>query len=433
MNTALTKRKLDYSSFPVLLMAMALLRGALDLAYLGFINPVYEEHFLSFKYNYNPTQYFLSWLCYLLCSVTLRGRLIEFVDFFLLFTVIILIAPITSVWGMDVQRPIEPLAATLFAFFILLIFSRSRIIKAPYFPTIKNSRIFLLIISWILVAFLITWFIYSGGASTLNFDPNKVYLFREANSKIVDVGFLAYLNLWVQKFFIIFLIVYSLYKRQFLVLVLLLIIQVFFYGVTTHKIILFLPLMSIGVWYYFRRTDNLATLPMVIFIVIVLAYTIYKYYGIEMPAAMLIRRTFYVPAGMTFEWFSFFSENPMVYWSDEALSLLFEYPYDRPIPYVVGITLENEDLAANNGLVSAGYAHAGWFGIFIYALVLGYIVRIINVFCRKGIPLWMALALTIGPIKTALTDSDLLTSITSHGLLFSVIIIILFRNRGASD
>ncbi|MCW8965550.1 MAG: hypothetical protein OQK82_02520 [Candidatus Pacearchaeota archaeon] len=432
-NTSFVDSIVFLSSFKAFLIMIVIFRISLDYVYVGFVSPVYIDSYLSFKLDFNIQQYVLSWLLFLPGLIIVNYKLTKFSEYFFLSAILALIAPLTSIYGLDASKPMLPVVTTIGSIFLVYLISNGSFIKVPQVPYFRNSQNIIVYLSWLLVFYLIIWYVISGAASNINFDPTKVYAFRDVNSKITDVGFLAYLNLWVYKFFTIFLVSYYLYRRRIYYVILLLCIQLLFYGVSAHKGVVFLPLLAISVWYYFRLTNRLIIIPIIYLLVIFISYAIYVLFEYELIAAMLIRRAFYVPAGLTFEWFDFFTTNEHVYWSDKILSYFIQYPYELNIPHTVGEHLLSTELGANNGYVSSAYAHAGIWGVIIYSLILGYIIKLFNVIGRKGIPLWFMLAITVGPLRAVLTSSDLLTAIVSHGLMIAFFILILFRSSKASN
>ena len=124
-----------------------------------------------------------------------------------------------------------------------------------------------------------------------------------------------------------------------------------------------------------------------------------------------------------------FRSNPNVYWSNSVLSSFLNYPYDISLTRVIGRSLGEENMSANNGFISSGYAHAGLYGVFLYSLIIGIILRFINDVTYKSIPLWFAVALTIIPLKKLLTSSDLLVTMLTHGFIVAIIIILFVRLR----
>lgn len=428
-STTMKKKKSILGSYSLFLFSFILFRIGLDYVYINFVNPIYEYDFLSFKIEYSIDRYLSSWLLFIPCLLIINHRLTRFSDYFFSSATLSLIAPLTTIYGMDINKPIYPLIATQLSIFTIYTISRSRFFVIPKIPFFKNSLNILVFSSWGLVIFLVFWFVISGAVYNINFNPKLVYEFRDLNSEIIDIGLLAYLNLWIYKFFTIFLISYSLYKGKYITVIFLLLIQLFFYGITAHKITFFLPFFAISIWLYFRNSNLLIVMPVGYSCILAVSYSFYAIWDIQDVAAMLIRRVFFVPAAMTFEWFDFFSSMPDMLWADKVLSLFIDNPYDKPLPYVIGEHLLSPELAANNGYVSSGYAHAGIYGIIIYSFILGYVVKFFDVVSRQGVPLWLVIALSAGPFRTAMTDSDLLTTLLSHGLFISMIIVVLFRAK----
>ena len=415
---------------PVLfIISVMAFRASLDYMYIRFLSPIYTDSFLSFRLEYELGQYLLSWVVYLFPLAILKHRLNKFSDFIILLFMLSLVAPLTSEYGLYATKSIYPVLVTIGSMFVIYTISRFGLFKAPRVPYYRNGRRFIIILSWTFVVLLIIWYAVSGGASNINFDPSKVYEFREDNSKITDIGVLAYFNLWVYKFFTIFLVSYALYKKNILVVLLLLAIQLFFYGVNAHKITIFLPFIAISIWFYFRNNELLVVVPLSYIAIVFIAYWVYLFFNDDLAGALLIRRAFFVPAGLTFEWFDYFLKSPHVFWSDKVLAPFIDNPYERSIPLVVGEHLLGPKLAASNGFISSGFAHAGIWGVLIYSVLLGYVIKFMDMLGRTGVPLWFLLALTVGPLRTVLIDSDLLTAFVSHGMLLSIVILILFRSK----
>jgi hypothetical protein len=73
--------------------------------------------------------------------------------------------------------------------------------------------------------------------------------------------------------------------------------------------------------------------------------------------------------------------------------------------------------------------HAGISGIIIYSLVTGIVLKIIDSLTFKVIPLWLSLATISIPSLILITSADLPTTLLSHGLLPSIILLYLLRNN----
>ncbi|PTB96370.1 hypothetical protein C9994_07730 [Marivirga lumbricoides] len=145
------------------------------------------------------------------------------------------------------------------------------------------------------------------------------------------------------------------------------------------------------------------------------------------PVSLFVRRVLFVPADLTYDYFMFFFENPHVHWSNSVLSGFLPYPYDQGIAKLIG-EFNGSGAAANNGFISSGFAHAGLMGVIFYSFVFAIFVIMLEKY-SNGLPLWFSISVTVVPLRSAIVSSDLFTVILTHGLLVTLIIILLFRNN----
>jgi fructose-specific phosphotransferase system IIC component len=96
---------------------------------------------------------------------------------------------------------------------------------------------------------------------------------------------------------------------------------------------------------------------------------------------------------------------------------------------MIGRFIGREGMGANNGYVSHGFAHAGYFGVIIYSIILGLLLKLIDDMTYNKLPLWFSISLSIAPLRTVLINSDLFTTMLTHGLFISLIIIFLSRSN----
>jgi len=395
------------------------------VSYINFLFPVYGDSFLSFDLKISLNHYVISWLFFAVSLFLIKDKLSSLSDFFFLLFVIMQISPITSIYGLDYKKDIFPLAATIGSIFIIFFILKIRIKKVSI-PRFTNSNIFLLIFSCVLIGYLVIWSIFSGANQNINFDFRKVYEFRSVNSQLLDIGFMSYVNIWSYKIFTLFVMCYFLQKKNFFLVLLLILVQTYFYGVTAHKAVFFYPFLCIVIYYAFHKRSKSIYFLLFMFFIIMISLLIFIVFSWHWPATMMIRRIFFVQPRLTFEWFAFFANNPHVFWSNKILSHFLSYPYAHgvEIPYIVGEHLLGPELCANNGFISSGYAHAGIWGVIFYAIILGFILRVFDSITSRGIPFWFVLSLTATPLW-ALGASDLFTVLLSHGLLVAFFILLL--------
>ncbi|MEQ9544797.1 MAG: hypothetical protein RIK85_02165 [Marinobacter sp.] len=407
----------------VFVVLLVLYRLALDLCYYFAIVPNYG--YMGFESDIVFSSYLVSLLIYVMVLPSLSLTITRLSDFYLLFFVLSFIAPLSSFYGLS-GSPLYPLFLSVIVFLIFYVLTRRSVYQIfPAFPVLIEGKIISVFGSFVLVAFLIFWYFYSGATKYLNLDISKVYEFREDSAELANIGFLAYLNSWIYQVINLFLISVCLLKKRYFVFLILLLVQIFFFAVTGHKSLLFYPFLIFGVFYYFSGRSGT---PMIVFLLlslVVLSALIFFVFDNIWPVSLLVRRVLFIPSTLTYDYFSFFSANEMLYWSNSIFSSFFEYPYDKSLPKLIG-EFNGTDSGANNGFISSGYAHAGFFGVIFYTFIFSFAVLALEKFSSK-LPLWFAIALTVVPLRTAIISSDLFTVLLTHGLLLTLVLVFLYR------
>ncbi len=400
-------------------------RLLLDISYLNVVSPLYK--YAGFHVNFSVGQYGLSWLLYLVAFIFGKDRLLKVSDYFFLTALLSVIAPLTSLFGLDRLRPIFPVLVVIVSILIIYTITRIKVFSFSRLPTVKNGRRLAIFISLLFVLFLLAWYCMSGVKYNLDF--SKVYEFRENNAKLSSIGVLAYTNNWTYKIFNIFLITFALHYKKYLLLLLLLSFQVYFFAASAHKGVLFLPFIILSVYYYFRKTNSLTILPVAFTGILLITFASYYLLNDIWLSSLFSRRLFFIPAHLTFVYFDFFSENPQIYWSNSVLSNFTTYPYDLSMSHVVGRYLGDEGMGANNGFIASGFAHAGLFGVILYSLIIGFILRFINDITYNILPIWLAVGISVVPLRNLLISSDLFAVMLTHGFIVALILLFLTRNK----
>lgn len=330
-------------------------------------------------------------------------------------------------FGFNYELSIFPVTVNLSVYLMFYVFLKTRIFKHRVkYPYIKNGEKTFQIVCLTMIAYLIIWYISSGAISNFNLDLLKVYEFRDENSELTNVGLLSYLNSWVLKVFNLALIAYALLKKKTILFFLLILVQVFFYGISAHKSVLFTPLVIYSIYFYLSRTKSIASIPLGYTILITLCLAVYLYNGNGTLGSLFIRRIFFVPNYLTFVYFEYFSNNQFAYWTNN-FTFIGNPVYPNGIPSTIGSYLGSDELRANNGFISSGFAQAGNFGVFVYALLAMFILKVIDQLSDDVGALWFALCIVITPLRTMLTSSDLLTVILTHGLFIAILLLFLLR------
>lgn len=397
-------------------------RGLLDFAYYLFVSPLYT--YARFDFNFDFASYFFSWVCLVVALLFVNERLRKVSDYFFVIAVLGVLAPITSLYGLS-SRGTFPVIVSISAIAIMYLIVNSKYTKAPKLPFIKGGGSVAVFFSAIMVSVVVVWYFVSGAVQYFNLNLMEVYEYRELSAEAARVGIMSYVNGWVYGVFSVFLFSYALLKRNFFLALILLAVQVFFFGVSAHKSVLFYPFMVFGIWFYFRKTDKLIIVPILFSSVVVFSLLSWMVIDNPIPASLFIRRVFYIPSLLTYDYFSFFQDSERIFWSNSILSEFFEYPYSVGLTALIG-EYNRTNATSNNGFISSGYAHAGLLGVFLYSIVFAIFLSWIDNF-SKSLPVWFALAIMVVPYRSALISSDLLTVMLTHGLLIAAVLLLLLR------
>lgn len=203
---------------------------------------------------------------------------------------------------------------------------------------------------------------------------------------------------------------------------------------TAHKGVLFYPATVFGAWLLFRRSPALWLLPAALTAVVAVSLVVATATQDLMAASLLVCRVFFVPARLTLNCFEFFATFPTVLWSNSVLSSFFTYPYEHSVARTIGLW-NGSGASASNGYVSSGFAHAHWLGVLAYSIILGTLLSVKNSIARNTRSRWFAAAVTFVP-PIATVSSDLLTAMLTHGILPSLVLMLLValsRSEPAAD
>jgi hypothetical protein len=236
---------------------------------------------------------------------------------------------------------------------------------------------------------------------------------------------MAYVNLWAQKVFNPFLLAVALLYRRPGLAVICLCLQVYFFFVTQHRAHLFVPLLIYLVYLLYTKPISISGVYVAISGALLGILFASMSFGFEEVPAIIIRRAFFVAASISLDWISYFKTAPHVFFSDSLLANFIHNDYTgQNLPYVMNdLLVSGEPSGMNAGFVATGFAHIGLVGVVGYSILLSVIVAFVNHLIATGRPVFVAAAVLVMPLRTAWADSDLFTSILSHGLLVGCLLL----------
>lgn len=417
-----THRRISLESDLIFLSVALAFKVCLELGYTQYVSPLFA--YAGFTFAPSLLAYIESWLIFFVLIVLCPRLLKKPSDFFSAYIVFLILTPTLVYYALSGQE--RHMLYYLLLSYLVLEFARSGSkLRLP--SLLYASRI--LVGSLVLLSVAVTtWMIASGGMSFFNLNILRVYEFRDEASETLNVGVMAYLVSWVSKVVGPALLALSLYWRKPILFVVAIGLQIFWFGITGHKSVLFYPLIPVFVWFFYRESRATSLIGIGALLLVSTSLLLYWAFDELFIGSLLLRRLFFVPAQLNFAYYDFFTDNGFLYWANSFAAGFVDYPYDRSPAQVIGDYL-GHGAFANNSFFSTGYMHAGLAGMLIYSVVAGWILGLVDSLCALGFEKWLAISFVAGPLVAMLMSADLLTALLTHGLAPAILFLFLARTK----
>ncbi|HZW27467.1 MAG TPA: hypothetical protein VFF08_03380, partial [Trueperaceae bacterium] len=139
----------------------------------------------------------------------------------------------------------------------------------------------------------------------------------------------------------------------------------------------------------------------------------------------LVRRLLVTPGLVAGRFFEFFSENGFAYLGHSVLGGLVRAPYDLSPPELIGLTYDGRVYSANANFWADGYANFGVLGMLVATLLAaGVAYAVDSIAARLSEPGRRAAALLLIQPAITLSNSAVITSLVSHGIVIMVLLLL---------
>lgn len=279
--------------------------------------------------------------------------------------------------------------------------------------------IFLMIILTFIILDLIIYKKYGNSIYYL-FNLDKVYSIRLQARGIVP-GRVSYIISWSAYVVIAACIAWCIKTRKYILIIVPILIQILLFTVGGNKSHLFGLVLTIVIFilfsqkqmYYFTTLLNFAVAGSLIL-------------NNKFLMAIVIRRTFFVPASTSYAYYQLFSESPKMMLSNSILSRFFTNPYKLDASFIVSRYIYRlPDMSSNSNYIANAYSNFGFWGIIVFTLILAGVFLVTEYISFNNKHKEYIILITFGTIFV-LTNSALLTTLSNHGLFIAVIISFMF-------
>jgi hypothetical protein len=403
--------------------AVLIYRLILDISYILVISKLFEyEHYILSPNGLKIFEsYFFLIIIFILLKTNfkLKERILPSqVLLFLLF--LISYVPFLSLYALADKPRSFFYGATSFwmlVAFLNYIFPEIRIKQLRDLRDSKFVYLFFTLTANLLGLFLI--FKYLG--FSLNLNLSIVYDIRSTYIE-ARIPFGGYLFMCLSYAINPIFLSYSFVNKRWINVILIFFVQLILFSQTGMKSFLFVPFFVIGIaWLLNKRQRIIYWIPFVLSLLIVLGIFSYYIIGDVWISSLFTRRSLYTPASLSFMYYDFFSKNGFTYLSSHHLfGSLLKYPYPLNPPHLIGfIYFNSPEAGANNGIMGDAYMNFGFLGFFLWSFVLVLILKIINSVSKgKGARIT---ASSFAVAMLYLSNSALLTSLLTHGLVVAIL------------
>ena len=384
-------------------------------AYMGFIE------------SFNPYKLAVS-LGIIGCFVWFTPRNFSVRAFFLNLSLTLYMLPSLTIYTYA-DRPSMSVVIIVLAFIVVYAVSAISIprLSIASVPTKPLMWFLALMTLWLLIFFYVF-----GGFRNFNLDISRVYEFRDEAADNLP-GIFGYLLSMFSKIIISIGVVISLRYRIYIFTALFFFMAVMLFGFTSHKSILFYPFAITGAYFFLSRYNKFSVI-LYILIFMVSIGVISEVYASSAGGGsalgwyntLLIRRVLMVPPLLDYYYVDYFSGAPKYYWASSSITfgLIPDY-YGITAPKIIGeVYFGDPDINANTGFIGSGFSQAGLAGVLIYAVGVGAIFAFFESYGRYLGQSFVAAAM-MGQVISMVRASDFLTMFLTHGLLVSLVLLVI--------
>lgn len=285
---------------------------------------------------------------------------------------------------------------------------------------IKYKRFFLKVIS-IFSVFLVIGFVYRYSNFNFNVDLLKLVGsdIYETRTDVQLNKISRYIYNWSGKVLIPLLSMYYFSKGKKIVTLVYFVLQVMLFLSNPHKMILFIPIVAIALYYI--KNINKSKVIWLLSALIIISFILWVKNVDDLSSNMLIRRALFIPARNSQIYYDFFSKNRPYYYASSYLKGFIDDPYNglgtvkTIATYVFGTSG-----SPNVGLFGDAYSQLGVLGCMIYPLIYGVIFQTLDAVSSridKRLLLGVVVSMSVSLINSAVT-----TVLRTHGLLFFILL-----------
>jgi hypothetical protein len=278
------------------------------------------------------------------------------------------------------------------------------------------------------VTFLVFLTISYGITDLRAMNIQKVY---EIRSERTYGALWGYLINWVPSTFLPCPMCVAVYYKKMWLVALSVFMQAYLYLFTGNKTVLFSIVLILLSYLFVHMKEIFTSLWLgALGFVSALSCAIYWLTGSIGLLQIIPVRLFSVPAVLSFHHYEFFSQNPKLHLSESIFGRILgiESPYSEFSTFLVSPW---KGANANTGYLADAYDNGGFLMMIVFSILLGLILVLVDMISTsRTLPVFVAV---FTYTMIILTDTPLLTTLLTGGLVLNIVILYLFKRQDSVD
>ena len=392
-------------------------RVLLDLAYVFIVSRVFR--YMDFVLDLNGLKLTESYVLLLVVLIVMPKSHRNFSGVLIWLVVMLSFIPLLTIYGLENESRVFTYAVTLFWLFLFLLVRHFPEMKVGSF---KKDHKLILALFLLLNGYALLMIQHYFGIRFF-FNLARVYETRGAYSA-AGIPFAGYLFNWLGYIINPFFFILFLTRKKFFDTFIVLMIQLILFSATGYKTFLFAPVFVFALAAVFKSKRPLVNITVFINAVILAGMASYYLLGDIWISSLFIRRSLLDQGKISYYYYDYFSKNDFTYLSHSVLRSFLDYPYTLSPARLIGEEYSRYAGAyMNTGIVGDGFMNFGFSGLFLWCILFFILLKVIDSFSRgKNIFLLAAL---FGMPAIVMTNSGLLTTLSTHGLFVAVVVLCL--------
>lgn len=252
--------------------------------------------------------------------------------------------------------------------------------------------------------------------------------YREKTKNIPSI--VEYMFNWSSKVFIPLILLLGLFKKNIVIILFALFLNLSLFVVSGHKSIFFGYFFVLVFYFIFNKTSKSIYVVSPFIAMVFLSSFIYFTINQSILVDVFLRRMIQIPGMLAGFYYEFFNENGYAKYSYNILKGITFTNYSDIPPYLIGQNyFRNDGINANTGYLTSAYAEYGYLGGILIAIIVSLFYKLIDNIIETSKSNKNFLMLIFLLPTWALVNSAFITVVITHGLLLSFIFMILLKDK----